>query len=128
MLQLLGEFVRELRAAGIPVSTTEHLDAARALVAVDLLERDVVKASLAATLVKDETHYAAFELAFEVFFAAAHGAGGDEDGGDAAGTQGAEGAPVGMGGGAEGDLSAEELAAMLFRALRDGDEAALAGG
>ena len=44
MLELLGAFVGELRAAGIPVSTTEHLDAARALVAIDLLERPVVKA------------------------------------------------------------------------------------
>ena len=39
MLDLLGAFVGELRAAGIPVSTTEHLDAARALVAIDLLDR-----------------------------------------------------------------------------------------
>jgi uncharacterized protein len=131
MLDLLGRFVRELRSAGIPVSTTEHLDAARALVAVDLLQREVVKASLSATLVKDESHFAAFDLAFEVFFASLAPGGPDgqpDPAGDAVGAEGGEGAPQGMGGGAEGELSAEELAAMLFRALRDGDAAALAGG
>jgi uncharacterized protein len=130
MLELLGAFVGELRAAGIPVSTTEHLDAARALVAIDLLERPVVKASLAATMVKDETHYAAFDLAFEIFFATAGGdALGAEGDADAATEGAAEGSgPVGEGGGASGELSQEELAAMLFRALRDADQAALAGG
>jgi uncharacterized protein with von Willebrand factor type A (vWA) domain len=131
MLDLLGRFVRELRAAGIPVSTTEHLDAARALVAVDLLERDVVKASLAATLVKDETHYAAFDLAFEVFFANVRDDAspeGADDAGEDAGAERGEGAPLAGGGGAEGQLTQAELAEMLFRALRDGDGAALAGG
>jgi uncharacterized protein len=129
MLELLGDFVGELRAAGIPVSTTEHLDAARALVAVDLLDRPVVKASLAATMVKDETHYAAFDLAFEIFFANASGAGRGEDGDgpDGAPASSASG-PTGEGGGAGGEMSAEELAAMLFRALRDADAQALAQG
>ena len=127
MLELLGAFVGELRAAGIPVSTTEHLDAARALVAVDLMEREVVKASLAATMVKDETHYAAFDLAFEIFFATVpagalgEDAGEGEDGDAASGAQG----QAGQGGGAGGEVSAEELAEMLFRALRDADQAAL---
>ena len=31
---LLGEFIVELRAAGLPVSMTEHVDAARALTAI----------------------------------------------------------------------------------------------
>ena len=133
MLELLGDFVGELRAAGIPVSTTEHLDAARALVAIDLMERDVVKAALAATMVKDETHYAVFDVAFEIFFAmvgAGEGEGGDgdADGEDAREGAGGTGDRVGQGrgGGAAGDMDAEELAAMLFRALRDADHAALA--
>ncbi|HEV3212642.1 MAG TPA: VWA domain-containing protein [Acidimicrobiales bacterium] len=130
MLELLGAFVGELRAAGIPVSTTEHLDAARALVAVDLMEREVVKASLAATMVKDDTHYAAFDLAFEIFFSTVpKGAleGLDDDGdGVAAASEGQAGeGQAGEGGGAGGEVSAEELAEMLFRALRDGDQSAL---
>jgi uncharacterized protein with von Willebrand factor type A (vWA) domain len=31
---LLGDFIAELRAAGLPVSMTEHVDAARALILV----------------------------------------------------------------------------------------------
>ena len=135
MLDLLGSFVGELRDAGIPVSTTEHLDAARALVAIDLMERSVVKAALSTTLVKDETHFAAFELAFEIFFASISAqAGVDElDGpehepGEPASGRGAEGRGKGGGGGASGEVSQEELAAMLFRALREGDSSMLAEG
>ncbi|HEY8080501.1 MAG TPA: VWA domain-containing protein, partial [Acidimicrobiales bacterium] len=133
MLELLGDFVGELRAAGIPVSTTEHLDAARALVAIDLMERDMVKAALAATMVKDETHYAVFDVAFEIFFAmVGAGAGSDDvdadgdgsDPQDAAGGRGQRGR-TGSGGGGSSEVDAEELAAMLFRALRDKDHAAL---
>ncbi len=129
MLQLLGEFVGELRAAGIPVSTTEHLDAARAIVAIDLLERSVLKAALATTLVKDDTHLAAFDLAFEIFFAE-RGATASEDGTDPAGQALSGDGDVGLagGGGAGGEVSAEELAAMLLQAMRSGDLAALEQG
>jgi uncharacterized protein with von Willebrand factor type A (vWA) domain len=126
MLDLLGSFVGELRTAGIPVSTTEHLDAARALTAIDLMERPVVKAALAATLVKDDAHYAAFELAFEIFFSAGTAtATMDELEGSGQGARG-DGAEAGQGGGGGGEVDDEELAAMLFRALRDGDPTALA--
>ncbi len=132
MLHLLGDFVGELRAAGIPVSTTEHLDAARALVAIDLMERDVVKAALATTMVKEEAHYPAFDLAFEIFFASRGGGRGDgTDGGEDADGAMAEGEQAGSnpaGGGATGEVTAEELAAMLLAAMRDGDQAALQAG
>ena len=36
MLSLLGSFIGELRAAGLPVSMTEHVDAARAIEVIDL--------------------------------------------------------------------------------------------
>ena len=58
MLDLLGAFVGELRSAGIPVSTTEHLDAARALVAIDLMERSVVKAALSLRWAERDGTYA----------------------------------------------------------------------
>ncbi len=135
MLDLLGSFVGELRDAGIPVSTTEHLDAARALVAIDLMERAVVKAALSTTLVKDETHFAAFELAFEIFFASvtAQAAADQLDGpehepGEPSSQRGSEGRGKGGGGGASGEVTQEELAAMLFRALREGDASMLAEG
>ena len=68
MLNLLGDFIGELRAAGIPVSMSEHVDAARAMGVIDLGDRAMVRSSLAATLVKDGDHLPVFYTAFEVFF------------------------------------------------------------
>ena len=68
MLNVLGDFIGELRSAGIPVSMTEHVDAARAMEVIDLSDRSLVHDSLAATLVKDGDHIAAFDTAFEVYF------------------------------------------------------------
>src|SRR5579872_2605042 len=69
MLDLLSGFVSELRRAGLPVSMTEHLDAAEAVKHIPLEDRDGLKYALAATLVKSSSHWRAFETAFEVFFA-----------------------------------------------------------
>ena len=69
MLSLLAGFVGELRAAGIPVSMSEHVDAARAIQTIDLSDRDLTRDALRATLVKDAGHIPAFERAFDVFFA-----------------------------------------------------------
>ncbi len=52
MLDLLTGFVAELRAAGIPVSLTEHLDAAEALTHVPMEDREAIKYTLGASLVK----------------------------------------------------------------------------
>ena len=69
MLDLLSGFVTELRRAGLPVSLTEHLDAAEAIKHIPLEDREALKYALAATLVKSSSHWRAFETAFEVFFA-----------------------------------------------------------
>src|ERR1700730_18137855 len=69
MLDLLSGFVTELRKAGLPVSLTEHLDAAEAVHHIPLEDREGLKYALAATLVKSSSHWKAFETAFEVFFA-----------------------------------------------------------
>jgi uncharacterized protein len=69
LLDLLGDFIAELRAAGIPVSMSEHVDAARAVEVIDLGQRSMVRGSLAATLVKDGDHLPVFYTAFDVFFA-----------------------------------------------------------
>ena len=69
MLDLLSGFVTELRKAGLPVSLTEHLDAAEAVHHIPLEDREGLKYALAATLVKSSSHWHAFETAFEVFFA-----------------------------------------------------------
>ena len=129
MLSLLGDFIGELRAAGIPVSMSEHVDAARAMEVIDLSERAVVRDSLAATLVKNGDHLGAFLTAFEVFFALRSPASlgdlsdevdADRDARGASGARG-PGQARGDGGGASSSLSAQELAEMLFRALRDGN-------
>jgi len=133
LLNLLGDFIGELRAAGIPVSMSEHIDAAKAMEVIDLSDRGLVRGSLAATLVKDGDHLAAFNTAFEVFFSnrswesAEDLMGGDEDDLEREGAAGASGPGQsrGEGGGASSSLSAQELADLLFRALRDGDRNAL---
>jgi uncharacterized protein len=134
VLKLLGDFIGELRAAGIPISMSEHVDSAKAMEVIDLSDRSLVKNSLAATLVKDGDHLAVFNTAFEVFFStrswdAASAMMDEVDTGDmerdgAAGATG-PGQSRGEGGGASSSLSAQELAELLFRALRDGDREAL---
>ena len=68
MLELLTGFVAELRAAGIPVSLTEHLDAAEALTHVPMEDREAIKYTLGASLVKSSSHWRAYETAFEIYF------------------------------------------------------------
>ena len=68
MLGLLTDFVEELRAAGIPASTVETIDALEAMAVVDLADRAALKSALGATLVKSARHLDAFDTAFEVFF------------------------------------------------------------
>ena len=122
MLDLLGGFIAELRAAGIPASLTESLDAMEALKHIRVSQRETFKYALAATLVKNQSHWQAFDAAFEVYFSLrgpqyAIGAGdGDDDSDDSAGAH-----PAGRGRGGGEALSPEELAEMLYRALMRGD-------
>jgi uncharacterized protein with von Willebrand factor type A (vWA) domain len=135
LLNLLGDFIGELRAAGIPVSMSEHVDAARAVEVINLGDRSLLQATLAATLVKDGDHLPVFYNAFDVYFSIRSWDGtedllGDEltSPDDREGAPGANGqGPRGRGGGG-GSMSAAELAEMLFRALRDGDLSALRAG
>jgi uncharacterized protein with von Willebrand factor type A (vWA) domain len=138
MLDLLSGFVTELRRSGLPVSLTEHLDAAEAVKHIPLEDREGLKYALAATLVKSSSHWRAFETAFEVFFALRTGPaendgveGGDdldEEGAepdrDAAGQGGLQGKGRSWrgGGGGEG-MTPEELAELLFKSLLSADAA-----
>ncbi len=133
LLDVLTAFVDELREAGIPVSMVEAIDAADALRFTDIGDRDAFKATLGATLVKNERHYRAFETAFEVYFALDRSGPGDGTGEDAGGedrpdrgeqrNRGPQG--QGSGGGGGGDVDLDALRQALFDAMRDADMAAL---
>src|SRR3954449_5403510 len=68
MLDLLNGFVNELRNAGLPVSLTENLDAMEAVQHIPIEDRDAFKYALGATLIKNNSHWRAFETVFEVYF------------------------------------------------------------
>jgi uncharacterized protein with von Willebrand factor type A (vWA) domain len=121
MLDLLQGFVHELRAAGLPVSMTENLDAMRAVEHVDMAERDIFRAALGATLVKHHNHWNAFETVFDVYFSL-YSPGVDADPDDPFSADEMSGAPAeGTGGGAGGEMSREDIAQMLLDALMNMD-------
>ncbi len=99
----LATLVDELRRVGIGVSVGEHLDAARALAATPLADREVVRASLQCALVKRAEQLEAFNLLFDLHFG---GTGSN--------------APQPLAG-----LSAAELEATLRSALESADAAML---
>jgi uncharacterized protein with von Willebrand factor type A (vWA) domain len=68
-------FVEALRAAGVPVSLAEDVDAATALTAVGLGDRATVRATYAATLVKRAAHRPSFDALFDLWFPALVGEG-----------------------------------------------------
>lgn len=130
MLELLHGFIRELREAGLPVSTTEHLDAMQAIKHIPIEDREAFKYALAATLVKNNTHWRAFETVFEVYFSLRgkefHLAPDELDQLPEGDEEGERQTGEGMSGmaGAGGDaMSPEEIAEMLYRALAEGDDA-----
>lgn len=62
------EFVTALRDAGVIVSVAETIDAVRAVGAIELLDRDQLRAGLAATLVKRQIHRTVFDAVFDIFY------------------------------------------------------------
>jgi len=68
VLDLLSGFVAELRTVGLPVSMTEHVDAARALEVIDLGDRTTLQQALRAVLVKNGAHLETFDHTFALYF------------------------------------------------------------
>jgi uncharacterized protein len=121
MITLLTDFVGELRAAGIPVSMVEAIDAMEAVKLVDIGDRSALKAALGATLVKNARHYQAFDVAFEVFFAHHRNLERDPEGASESAGQGG-GRRDGQSG-SQSDI--DDLVEALFRAIMGGDAGAL---
>ena len=126
LLDLLNGFIAELRAVGIPASLTENLDAMEAVKHVSITDRETFKYALAATLVKNQAHWKAFETVFEVYFSlrGAHYEIEADDPDDVDAPEGETDAGGNRGGAGE-MLSPEELAEMLYRALLRGDSGML---
>ena len=126
LLELLNGFIVELRSAGLPVSLTENLDAVEAVKHIPIEDRETFKYALAGTLVKNHSHWKAFETVFEVYFSLrgqeyelVDGEWESDD--TATGEENQqEGQAPGQGGSQEG-LTQEQLAEMLFQALAKQD-------
>jgi uncharacterized protein with von Willebrand factor type A (vWA) domain len=130
VIDLLAGFIQELRAAGLPVSLTENLDAMEAVKHIPIEDREAFKFALGATLVKNNAHWRAFETVFEVYFSLrgpqyqlADEADADELWREVQ-DQLQQGEGRGAAGGME-SLTPEELAQLLYQALMHGDEAML---
>ena len=130
--ELLAGFIQELRQAGLPVSLTENLDAMEAVKHIPLEDREAFKYALAATLVKNNTHWRAFETVFEVYFSLRGSqfrmGEGDEDAlaqllEELEQQEQMEGDGPRTGGGGGENMTPEEIAEMLYRALQRGDDA-----
>jgi uncharacterized protein len=129
MLDLLSGFVQELRAAGLPVSLTENLDAMEAVQHIPLEDREAFKYALGATLVKSNSHWRAFETVFEVYFSLRGPEYALKDDADAdemwreMQDQMRQGEGQGTAGGSLDNLTPEEMSLLLMQALMKGDQA-----
>ncbi len=133
LVELLEGFIVQLRAAGLPVSLTENLDAMEAVKHVPIEDRETFKYALAATLVKHYNHWKAFETVFEVYFSLRgpeYSIGDDADlpdlDDDDPRDQEQQGEGQQQGGGGD-NLTPEELAEMLYQALMRGDQPMMRG-
>ena len=123
---------RSSAQAGLPVSLTENLDAMEAVKHIPLEDREAFKYALAATLVKNNTHWRAFETVFEVYFSLRGSqfrmGEGDEDAlaqllEELEQQEQMEGDGPRTGGGGGENMTPEEIAEMLYKALQRGDDA-----
>ena len=109
----LLDFQHAMRDAGVPVAISDGMDAMRAAGVVDLMDRDVFRESLAATLTSSASHRMAFDTLFDIYFPRTH-AMPDEDE-----------APAGSAPGEGNPRDIQDFLADLIDQLIQGDDAAL---
>lgn len=80
LLQRQLDFVTALREAGLDISVAETVDAAAALEAIDLLQRDQLRAALAAALAKRAAQRPVFDALFDLFWPPVTGGSASTDG------------------------------------------------
>lgn len=68
MLDRLIEFSEALRAAGVPVSISEDIDALTALKHIDISDRSRFKSTLSSTMIKRQAHKPTFDSLFNIYF------------------------------------------------------------
>lgn len=68
-------FIEALREAGLQVSLAEDLDSVLAVETLGLTEREALRAGLAATLLKRQTHRPVFDAIFDLYYPALVGSG-----------------------------------------------------
>jgi len=103
-------FIAALRRAGLAVSSAETVDATRALGSIDLLDRESLRAALAAATCKRPTHRRTFDSLFDLYFPRRMGAAAAPDDNDEDG---------------DGAADLDAFREQLLQALRDGDEDAI---
>ena len=127
MLGVITGFIDELRAAGVPVSMVETIDALKAVETIDLDRQVALRETLRATLVKNLRHERAFDTAFDIYFSTVPPPRDEEDepGSTAAQDQGT-GDDAGSTGG--GEAAQQQLFEALLEALAGMDQEALRRG
>jgi uncharacterized protein len=111
-------FLDALREAGLTVSVAEGIDAVESMRAVDLLDREQLRAALAATLVKRHQHRPAFDGVFDIYWPAVTG----ESVQEASSTEPPPRDPDAAHRGPLEDPLRDRVRADLAAYLRDGDE------
>ena len=71
MEQVIEDFILALRSFGVRVSTSESIDAFRAVEIIDYKDREILKASLSAVLAKTPAEKESFNECFDRFFSLA---------------------------------------------------------
>jgi uncharacterized protein with von Willebrand factor type A (vWA) domain len=144
MTEVLGDFIRALRAADVRVSTSESIDAGNVLDLVGFNDRMMLRDGLSQVLAKSEYEKEAFRDTFDRFFAfdqfkaKAPGETSDDDQSDGDGgetdqdgppQQGQPGGMPGQGGGGDREAQpggeGEGMPRDLVEMLESGDQAAL---